>query len=70
MDWVKGTDFSKYKTYAWGTSHLMTPQKHPTEDIDAALQAEGLHRVGRNENPSLLVAFSSGTKPVYVIEGF
>ena len=21
VNWVRGTDFSKYRTYAWGTSH-------------------------------------------------
>ena len=71
VDWIRGTDFSKFKTYAWGTSQQMTSgTTHPAEDIDAALQAKGLRKVGSDANPSLLVAFSAGTKPVYVIKGF
>ena len=59
VDWVRGTDFSKYKTYAWGTTRQTTPNpKHPTEDIDAALQAKGLQKVEMDANPSLIVAFS------------
>ena len=70
VDWVRGTDFSKYKTYAWGTSHLATPSLEPTVQgmIDAALQAKGLQKVGMDATPSLLVAFSSGNKLVYVIQ--
>ena len=71
VDWVRGTDFSKYKTYAWGTPDKKAPNpKHPLEDIDAALQAEGLQKVGMDENPSLLVGFSVGNKLVYVIQGY
>lgn len=72
VDWVRGTDFSKYQTYAWGTSHQATPDpKHTVEGmIDAALQAKGLQKVGMDANPSLLVAFSSENKPVYVIPGY
>ena len=48
VDWVRGTDFSKYKTYAWKTSHLATPSLEPTVQgiIDAALQGKGLQKVG------------------------
>jgi hypothetical protein len=70
VDWVRGTDFSKYKTYAWGTTRQTTPNpKHPTEDIDAALQAKGLQKVGMDANPSLIVAFSGNGELVYVIQG-
>jgi hypothetical protein len=71
VDWVRGTDFSKYKTYAWGTPDQKAPNpKHPLEDIEAALQAEGLQKVARDANPSLLVGFSVGSKLVYVIQGY
>jgi hypothetical protein len=40
------------------------------EDIDAALQAVRLQKVGMDENPSLLVGFSVGNKLVYVIQGY
>ena len=54
VDWVRGTDFSQYKTYVWGTTRQVTPDpKHPIEDIEAALQAKGLHKVGMDENPGL-----------------
>jgi hypothetical protein len=70
VDWARGTDFSKYKTYAWGTPKQKAPDpNHPLDDIDAALQAEGLQKVGSDANPDLLVAFSVGNKLVYVIQG-
>ena len=72
VDWVRGTDFSKYKTYAWGTTRQMTPDpKHTIEGaIDAAPQAKGLQKVDMDANPSLIVAFSAGNKPVYSIQGY
>jgi len=49
----------------------VTPDpKHPIEDIEAALQAKGLHKVGMDENPGIIVAFSSGNKLVYPIQGY
>ena len=71
VDWVRGTDFSKYKTYAWGTSHLATPSLEHTVQgmIDAALQEKGLQKVGMDADPGLVVAFSSGNKLVYSIQG-
>jgi hypothetical protein len=71
VDWVQGTDFSKCKTYAWGTASQMSPDpKHTIEGaIDAALQAKGLQQVGMDANPSLIVAFSGGNKLVYSIQG-
>jgi hypothetical protein len=69
VDWVRGTDFSKYKTYAWGTPKQKAPDpNHPLDDIDAALKAEGLQKVGLHANPGLLVAFRVGNKQVYVIQ--
>ncbi len=68
VGWVRGTDFSKYKTYAWGTTYQVTTDpKHPTEDIDAALQAKGLHKVAMDANPDLIAAFSGGNRLVYPI---
>jgi hypothetical protein len=73
VNWVRGTDFSKYRTYAWGTSHQKTPDpawnQHLIEDIDAALQAKELHKVEMDGNPNLIVAYDAGTKPAYSIEG-
>jgi hypothetical protein len=72
VDWVRGTDFYKCKTYAWGSARQMTPDpKHTIEGIiDAALQSKGLQKVGMDENPNLLVAFSGGNKLVYSIQGY
>jgi Domain of unknown function (DUF4136) len=57
-----GTDFSKYKTYAWG------PESHPAsnpmtdqsirEGIDAQLSSHGLTKV--TENPDLVVMYHTG----------
>ena len=72
VDWVRGTDFSKYKTYAWGRTQQMTPDpKHTIEGIiDAALQAKGLQEVGADANPSLIVSFSGGNELVYPIRNY
>jgi hypothetical protein len=71
VDCVRGTEFSKYKSYAWGTTRQTTPNpKHPTEDIDAALQAKGLQKVGMDANPSLIVAFSGKGELVYAIQTY
>ncbi len=73
VNWVRGTDFSKYRTYAWGTSHQKTPDpawnQHLIEDIDAALQAKGLHKVEMDGKPDLIVAYDTGGQPAYSIEG-
>jgi len=72
VDWARGTDFSKYRTYAWGTSHQKTPNpawnQHLVEDIDAALLAKGLHKVEMDGNPDLIVAYDAGSQPAYSIE--
>jgi Domain of unknown function (DUF4136) len=70
VDWVRGTDFSKYKTYAWGPTDQVTPNPHPRVDIDGALQAKGLREVGMDANPSLIVAFSGKNKLVYAIQKY
>ena len=70
VDWVRGTDFSKYKTYAWGATQQVTPNPHPRVDIQAALQAKGLQEVGMDANPNLIVVFSGGNKLVYAIQSY
>jgi hypothetical protein len=68
VNWVRGINFSKYKTYAWGTPDQKAPDpNHPLDDIDAALQAKGLQKVGPDANPNLLVAFRVGNKQVYAL---
>jgi Domain of unknown function (DUF4136) len=69
VTWARGIDFSKYKTYAWGTPDQKAPDpNHPLDDIDAALRAKGLQKVGIDANPSLLAAFRVGNKQVYVLQ--
>jgi hypothetical protein len=69
VDCVRGIDFSKYKTYAFGTPNQTAPDPHhPLDDIDAALQAKGLQKVGMDANPGLLAAFRVGNKQVYVLQ--
>jgi uncharacterized protein DUF4136 len=72
VDWVRGTDFSKCKAYAWGTSRQMTPDpKHTIEEIiEATLQSKGLKKVGMDAKPDLIVAFSGGNQLVYPIQGY
>ena len=74
VNWVRGTDFSKYKTYAWGITHQQNPdpvwnQRH-IDDIDAALQAKGLQKVDMTGNPSLIVSYDAGSTVEYTIQGF
>jgi hypothetical protein len=73
VDWVRGTDFSRYKTYAWGTTRQKSPDpklKFPIEDVDAALRAKGLQKVGMDANPSLIAALNAGNKLVFAIQGY
>ena len=72
VDWVRGTDFSKYNTYALGTSSQMTPDpKHTIEGmIDVALQAKRLQKVAMDANPSLIVAFNAGNKLIYTLDSY
>lgn len=64
VDWQRGNDFSKYKTYAWGVG------AHPIQDslwnqriigmVDGQLQAKGLQKVTLDDNPDLIVVYSAG----------
>jgi hypothetical protein len=69
VDWVRGTDFSKYKTYAWGIPDQKAPDpNHPLDDIAASHQAKGLKRLSMDANPDLIVAFRVGSKQIYVLQ--
>ncbi len=71
VDWVRGTDFSKYKTYAWAASQPKTPDPyHLIENLDSALQGKGLQPVGIDANPSLIVFCGAGNKLAYPIQGY
>jgi Domain of unknown function (DUF4136) len=74
VDWKRGDDFAKYKTYAWGVSH------HPLKDslwnqriiglIDEQLAAKGLTKVEPGASPDLVVAYNAGVKQNVSLEGY
>lgn len=68
VDYNHGTDFSKFKTYAWGEganpnaiqdSILLQTAKN---DINSQLGAKGLQMVQESQNPDIIVVMSSGMK--------
>jgi len=62
VDFDKGTDFTKYKTYAWATG---TPAQNPmvhqriVAGIEAQLAAKGLSKV--ESNPDIVVVYHAAT---------
>lgn len=73
VDWVRGTDFSKYETYAWSTSYKKTAtaewDDYLVKNIDSQLQAKGLRRVASDANPGLIVSYGFGSNIEYSIQG-
>jgi hypothetical protein len=73
-DWQHGTDFSKFKTYAWGTS------PHPIQDaiwnqrivgdIDAQLSEKGMQKVSPEQSPDLIVVYNAGVKQNRSLQGY
>jgi len=73
-DWQHGTDFSKFKTYAWGES------PHPIQDsiwnqrivsdIDSQLAGKGLQKVSADQNPDIVVVYNAGVKQNRSLEGY
>lgn len=70
--WVQGTDFSKYKTYAWSTSYKKTAtvewDEYLVKNIDNQLQAKGLKKVG--SDPELIVSYGFDSEIEYSIQGY
>jgi hypothetical protein len=74
VDWKRGDDFSKYKTYAWGTS------PHPIQDplwnqrivgfVDEQMAQKGFTKVEPGANPDLLVVYNAGVKQNVSLEGY
>lgn len=60
VDWDRATNFSNYRTYAWGQG---TPPQNPlmarriSNEIDKQLAAKGLQEVNHNANPDLVVLY-------------
>jgi hypothetical protein len=74
VDWQRSTNFTQYKTYAWGVS------PHPISDglwndrivgmINAALQSKGLTMVDANSTPDLIVVYNAGIKQNVSLQGY
>jgi hypothetical protein len=74
VDWKRGDDFTKYKTYAWGVS------PHPVKDslwnqriigfIDDQMTQKGLTKVEPGANPDLIVVYNAGVKQNVSLEGY
>ncbi len=64
VDWDKATNFTGYKTYAWGNN---THAKNPLMDqriiqgIESQLAAKGLQKVDAQSNPDLVVRYHAAT---------
>ena len=73
-DYHRGTNFSNYKTYAWGVS----PQpindslwnQRIMDTIDGALAGKGLQKVSLDQNPSVILVYSAGIKQNVSYQGY
>ena len=73
-DYQRGTNFSNYKTYAWGES------PHPISDplwnqrimqtVDGALAGKGMQKVNLDQNPNVIVVYSAGIKQNVSYQGY
>ena len=73
-DYDRGTNFSNYRTYAWGTS------PHPINDplwnqrimdtVDGALAAKGMQKVNLDQSPSVIVVYAAGIKQNVSYQGY
>jgi hypothetical protein len=74
VDWQRGQDFTKYKSFAWGSS------QHPIQDdmwsqrvvglIEDQLKAKGLTKVDAAANPTLIVVYNAGIKQNESLQGY
>lgn len=64
VDWQRGNDFSKYKTYGWGVGAHPIPDslwnQRIIDMVDAQLAGKGLQKVSLDQNPDLIVVYSAG----------
>jgi len=67
VDWLRGTDFSRYKTYIWRLSPQpvrdVTWNGRIISNVDAQLSAKGLKKVSAAESPDLVVLYIAGRTP-------
>jgi hypothetical protein len=72
-DYAKGTDFTRFKTYAWTAGH---PLADPLNDrrvvsaIEAQLAAKGFTRVDPAEHPDALVAHLANFAREFALDEF
>jgi hypothetical protein len=68
VDYNHGTDFKKFRTYAWGQAHNPNAiqdsimLQNVQQEINSQLSVKGLQMVQENQNPDLVVVLSSGVK--------
>jgi Domain of unknown function (DUF4136) len=67
VDFNKSESFSQFHTYAWGSDNANQVKDSilaqvAIQNIDTALQAKGLKKVGESEKPDLLVTANGGLK--------
>jgi Domain of unknown function (DUF4136) len=64
VDWDKETNFSGFKTYAWGDNTHVKDQlmdQRITQGIESQLAAKGLQKVDPSGNPDLVVRYHGST---------
>ena len=64
VDWVRGTDFSVFKTYAWETQRVFPvndplARAHFVDVIGGELAAKGLRQSGANAKFDLIVVWNA-----------
>src|SRR5215469_9048031 len=79
-NYMPGTDFSKYRTYAWGDEIQGVPSRggHPDQILDAQVKqaidsqmtAKGLTKVGDGGRPDLLIGYQLMVDREKQINGF
>jgi hypothetical protein len=72
-DYAKGTDFARFKTYAWTTGHVVNdPISHQriVTAIETQLAAKGFTKVEMSANPDALVAYHASFARNLEINGF
>jgi len=65
VNYNRSQSFASYHTYAFGSNNANQVQNSilaqvAIQDVDAALQAKGLQKVGENQTPDILVTVSGG----------
>ncbi len=73
-DYHRGTDFTRYKTYAWGTSpqpiHDSLWHQRIMDMVDGALAGKGLKKVNLDQDPDVIVVYSAGIRQNVSYQGF